>query len=99
MNDNRIYCGNPKNCAPKTSCEKMPNAFPPQHQNRQPGLEYLMKPVPISECNEQCRKLEGKVAVITGGDSGIGRAVAYDFVKEGASVTIVYYDEDKDALE
>ena len=67
MNDNRIYLGNPKNCAPKTSCEKIPNAFPPQHQNKQPGLEYIMKPVPISECNKQCRKLEGKTAVITGG--------------------------------
>ncbi len=97
MNDNRIYCGNPKNLAPKTSCEKMPNAFPSQHQNRQPGMEYIMKPVPVSECNRQCRKLEGKIAIISGGDSGIGRAVAYDFVKEGASVAIVYYDEDKDA--
>lgn len=97
MNDNRNYCGNPKNCAPQTYCEKMPNAFPPQHQNRQPGLEYIMKPSPVSECNRQCRKLEGKIALITGGDSGIGRAVAYDFVKEGASVAIVYYDEDKDA--
>lgn len=75
----------------------MPDTFPPQHQNRQPGLEYLMKPVPISECGKPCRKLEGKIALITGGDSGIGRAVAYDFVKEGASVVIVYYDEDKDA--
>lgn len=97
MNDNRNYFGDPKNCAPKKYCEKMPNAFPPQHQNRQPGLEYIMRPSPISECNRQCRKLEGKIAVITGGDSGIGRAVAYDFVKEGASIAIVYYDEDKDA--
>ncbi|MDE6030830.1 MAG: SDR family NAD(P)-dependent oxidoreductase [Oscillospiraceae bacterium] len=76
---------------------KMLDAFPPQHQNRQPGLEYIMKPSPVSECNRQRRKLEGKVAVITGGDSGIGRAVAYDFMKEGASVAIVYYNEDKDA--
>lgn len=99
MNDNRNCCGNTANCTPKTSCEKMPNAFPPQHQNRQPGLEYIMKPAPVSECNGKRRKLEGKIAVITGGDSGIGRAVAYDFVKEGASVAIVYYDEDKDAEE
>lgn len=77
----------------------MPNAFPPQHQNGQPGLEYIMKPAPVSECNGKRRKLEGKTAVITGGDSGIGRAVAYDFVKEGASVAIVYYNEDKDAEE
>ena len=97
MNDNRIYCDDPKNCVTKAFCEKMPNAFPPQHQDTQPGLEYIMKPVPISECNKPYRKLDGKIAIITGGDSGIGRAVAYDFVKEGASVTIVYYNEDEDA--
>lgn len=57
--------------------------FPPQHQDRQPGLEYVMEPVPTSECGKNCRKLENKVALMTGGDSGIGRAVAYDFVKEG----------------
>lgn len=74
-------------------------AFPPQHQNRQPGFEYVMKPIPVSECGKQCRKLEDKVALITGGDSGIGRAVAYDFVKEGACVALVYYDEEVDARE
>lgn len=74
-------------------------AFPPQHQNRQPGFEYVMDPIPVSECGKQCRKLENKVALITGGDSGIGRAVAYDFVKEGAIVVLVYYDEEVDAKE
>ncbi len=58
-----------------------------------------MNPRPMSECCKPCRKLENKVALITGGDSGIGRAVAYDFVKEGADVVIVYYDEDRDAKE
>ena len=79
--------------------EKDDFAFPPQHQDRQPGFEYVMKPIPTSECGRQYRKLENKVALITGGDSGIGRAVAYDFVKEGARVVIVYYDEEVDASE
>ena len=69
--------------------EKDDFAFPPQHHDRQPGFEYVMKPIPTSECGRQYRKLENKVALITGGDSGIGRAVAYDFVKEGARVVIV----------
>lgn len=80
-------------------CDNIPLSFPPQHQNRQPGFEYIMNPIPMSECCKPCRRLENKVALITGGDSGIGRAVAYDFVKEGADIVIVYYDEDKDANE
>ncbi|MCM1253312.1 MAG: SDR family oxidoreductase [Clostridium sp.] len=82
-----------------TECTKDDLAFPPQHQDRQPGFEYVMEPRPISECGKTYRKLENKVALITGGDSGIGRAIAYDFVKEGASVAIVYYDEEIDAME
>lgn len=82
-----------------TDCSNVPLSFPPQHQSRQPGFEYVMNPKPISECNKPCGKLENKVALLTGGDSGIGRAVAYDFVKEGADVVIVYYDEERDAKE
>lgn len=80
-------------------CEDIPFSFPPQHQEKQPGLEYIMEPRPVSERQRCGRRLENKVAVITGGDSGIGRAVAYDFVKEGAAVVLIYYDEECDAKE
>jgi len=75
--------------------------FPPQHQNQQPGIESLMVPKPIIEDpNYQgSEKLKDKVAVITGGDSGIGAAAAIAFAKEGADVVIPYYYhyEDEDA--
>jgi NAD(P)-dependent dehydrogenase (short-subunit alcohol dehydrogenase family) len=78
-----------------------PMAFPPQHQDQHPGLEYVMVPRPISEDPRYVGsgKLLDKAAVITGGDSGIGRAVAIAFAKEGADVAIVYLYEDRDALE
>ena len=74
---------------------------PPQHQDRQPGLEYKMKPRPQAddESNRGCSKLRGKVALITGGDSGIGRAVSIAYAKEEADIAIVYFDEHKDAEE
>lgn len=78
-----------------------PSKFPPQHQDQQPGIESLMVPVPIIENPnyKAAGKLAEKVAVITGGDSGIGAATAIAFAKEGADVVIPYYYhyEDRDA--
>jgi hypothetical protein len=75
--------------------------IPPQHQEHQPGSEKAMTPRPESAAREYkaCGKLKGKVALITGGDSGIGRAVAVTFAKEGANVAIAYLDEHEDAKE
>ena len=74
---------------------------PPQHQRQQPGREYKMEPRPRAEDKTQrgSGKLQDKVAIITGGDSGIGRAVAIAFAKEGAHISIVYLEEQKDATE
>ncbi|MFP4296977.1 MAG: SDR family oxidoreductase [Spirulinaceae cyanobacterium] len=74
---------------------------PPQHQNEVPGREYKMAPRPTTEDLEYqgSGKLKDKVALITGGDSGIGRAVAIAYAKEGADVAIVYLNEHGDAIE
>lgn len=76
-------------------------AFPPQHQAQQPGIESQMKPRPIFDDTKYRPggKLTGKVALISGGDSGIGRAVAVAFAKEGADVAIAYLNEESDARE
>lgn len=73
--------------------------FPPQHQTSQPGLETEMNPPPwvIKESYQSSGKLRGKIALISGGDSGIGRAVALAFALEGADIAIVYLNEDSDA--
>jgi NAD(P)-dependent dehydrogenase (short-subunit alcohol dehydrogenase family) len=73
------------------------SSFPPQHQARQPGIESEMRPEPRATRYRGAGKLKGKVALITGGDSGIGRAVAIAYAREGADVAIVYLDEHQDA--
>ena len=74
-------------------------SFPPQHQQHQPGTETKMNPQPDSVRSDYkgSGKLEGKTAIITGGDSGIGKSVAVYYAKEGANIAIVYLDEQEDA--
>ncbi len=71
----------------------------PQQQQKQPGREYKMNPQPevIRSSYKGSDKLKDKAAIITGGDSGIGRSVAVHFAREGADVAIIYLEEDKDA--
>lgn len=77
-----------------------PINVPGQEQERQPGFETEMTPAPDFANNLAGKaRLPGKTALITGGDSGIGRAVAVAFAKEGADVAISYLDEHKDAEE
>jgi NAD(P)-dependent dehydrogenase (short-subunit alcohol dehydrogenase family) len=75
--------------------------MPAQKQHRQPGLESRMSPRPASKAprHKGSGQLEGKVALITGGDSGIGRAVAILFAREGADISIVFLNEHEDAQE
>ncbi|WP_223595333.1 SDR family oxidoreductase [Neobacillus bataviensis] len=82
-------------------CETVPVTYPPQYQPQHPGIESFMIPRPISEnpYYSGSGKLRNKAAIITGGDSGIGRAVAIAFAKEEADVVIVYLNEHGDALE
>jgi len=72
---------------------------PPQQQQKQPGMEWKMDPAPkfYDEELHHRKKLSGKVAIITGGDSGIGRAVAVSFAQHGAQVAILFLNEKTDA--
>jgi NAD(P)-dependent dehydrogenase (short-subunit alcohol dehydrogenase family) len=72
---------------------------PPQHQDVQPGEQRPLVPAPVSlrPGSKGSGRMEGKVALITGGDSGIGRAAALTFAREGADIMIVYLDEHDDA--
>src|SRR5436190_2291464 len=74
---------------------------PSQHQKQKPGREYKMSPRPKVTLPKYrgSGKLKGRAALITGGDSGIGRAVAVLFAKEGADIAISYLNEEKDARE
>jgi len=77
------------------------STLPPQHQERQPGRQEPMQPQPRGEQRAYLAagKLRGKCAVVTGGDSGIGRSVCVAFAKEGADVLIGYLEEHEDARE
>ncbi len=81
--------------------KEYPENIPAQQQDIQPGMEMEMKPRPDFTKNlaGAAQRLSGKTALITGGDSGIGRAVAIAFAKEGADVAISYLDEHEDAEE
>jgi hypothetical protein len=72
--------------------------FPKQHQPK-PGHEYKLDPEPLYDAPHYLgsKKLEGKVAIVTGGDSGMGRSVAVLYAREGADISIVYLEEDEDA--
>ena len=78
---------------------KIPITFQAQHQSIQPGMEYKMNPLPIFENPNYIPsgKLKNKTVIISGGDSGIGRAISVLFAKEGADIVINYLNEHEDA--
>jgi NAD(P)-dependent dehydrogenase (short-subunit alcohol dehydrogenase family) len=87
--------------AEKQTQGQSPKPQPPQRQSRQPGRTEPMRPQPEDHARayKAAGKLEGKAAVVSGGDSGIGRATAIAFAKEGADVAILYLEEREDAAE
>lgn len=83
----------------KNESIRIPITFPKQHQDIQPGIEYKMEPLPIFDNPNYIPsdKLKNKVVIISGGDSGIGRAISLLFAKEGADIVICYFNEHEDA--
>jgi NAD(P)-dependent dehydrogenase (short-subunit alcohol dehydrogenase family) len=86
-----------KRRSPETVAKKIPKTG--KKQKKQPGIELQMKPKPLMKNIHYhgSNKLRNKVAIITGGDSGIGHAIALHFAKEGADIAILYLNEHKDA--
>lgn len=77
----------------------VPEGFPAQHQNAQPGSQKQMNPQPVTDDPgyKGSGKMTGRVAIITGGDSGIGQAAAVAFAKEGADIVTAFFSEQEDA--
>ena len=75
-----------------------PSHHPPQEQDRQPGRQHAMRPAPRAEMRDYrgAGRCAGKAVLVSGGDSGIGRAVAIGCAKEGADVAIMYLEEHED---
>jgi NAD(P)-dependent dehydrogenase (short-subunit alcohol dehydrogenase family) len=86
---------------PRTGARKYPGTPLPRQHQRKPGIESKLDPKPLYDAPEYLgsEKLKDMVAIITGGDSGIGRSVAVLYAREGADVAIVYLEEHADAEE
>ncbi|HYE59506.1 MAG TPA: SDR family oxidoreductase [Rhodothermales bacterium] len=80
---------------------EQPEQFPPQHQDEKPGSQQAMTPEPntVAAWYRGSGKLDGRAALVTGGDSGIGQAVCVLFAREGADVAVAYLNEHEDAEE
>jgi hypothetical protein len=95
----RKSSGRPSKAPPQTGARSYPTAPQPRQHQKKPGSEARLEPAPMFEAPyyKGSEKLKDRVAIITGGDSGIGRAVAVLFAREGADVAITYLAEEADA--